>query len=1829
MIVTSDNVMSGCRAVTRVAGVQNGGLWGCQARGGALAVQLGPLLYVLKGLPNSNGFLNGIFLDLPNQVGGGSSGLISLTGVSFSITRNSFTNSLALVNNTEFFSFGSGSFSTGGGLNFLIGTEVIVESKKSGFNDFLKFGTSKINFIDNTFSECSAVSNLSNSKQVIDNLADPVQTIASGGAMNLVLGSTLLVQQSVTNGVAASLGAPISIQKSAIKISGNTFLNCNATSFALVMSTSDSVSSIPLSFTTAADVFGGSVAVSIGHLNLARRVKKFELSPSFSVNGTCQATLSNPGCSVVTAQCSVPDYLPQFTDCFLCTQAGNVWISNIDSQYPGIGQCVFAQYGTDTFFPSGLLLPTSKWQGIRNMSNCPGVFSAPFAKQTLQLIDRQSKNCPICTLDSNGVRRQWCVTLSLCLPYSITCPVGAGVDGIFAANQCFDKKNARYFPTCLSCVGQNGDTSLTEVLQWCNSSINGPCQRIGSPCDGPIAVRIRDCAAVDVYRSSGAFVGASDCFSCVKQFGFWITGIGNNPQQGEPNAGACFKNISLVSILGSNNFIAITTIDQCPGLQWPDDITSCVRCVSSSFTWCLASASCILRSLSCPDSADIGVTTGENCFLPRTASHWPSCSSCLNQNLGLNVLQWCASIVPIGGAETKGTAVIDMEISIDENIFSNSSVVAKSTGNTRSLHAFGGGIFLGIGNKVYSDSAVAATIGSIDIVGSKITVMSNVFKSCTASAFTSASSPLVDIGSYGGGIAFHFNSIVSGFSGNLTDPFPFELQSKGSSLNVGPKNNFEDCHATTTSSQCSARASAVGGALFVSPPPVSPISTWSISIRSSLFRNNSAVLKCSGNSRFGLGVLVSGGAVAITRDSYSAPSTSPYFLTVFNCTFSNSFPVTIALSAMSLNPIPSMVFFDSVAYADISYSSFTIFRGNSAMSGTTLLYATGDSVKFSFVRFDRRTSPNFPAVHPIVWANVANFSILSTHIYQDDSISFSGNNTVFLLTNSGRSMLLAIVDSVFEYSGTTSFDVSILSAPAQTTFSSSNASLYCRESIAAVSNSSMIESMFFQCTRCNDGQFAHYGNRANLSNAQLHLAQSRIVDSSAFCSSSSLSGTTVCPFGSSSCSNYVAVFPGFWSKFIPDRSMSNSFFLLPPKRCPPNFCICNGTAGNTSCNLNPPIAMNVANNQDHICASNRTGVLCGSCNPGYTASLDGFSCIPNEVCATTVVGVWSLALFTYFLYGLFIALTSGQESDGVVEVFLYFQQISALSFTPPLREEYSNFQSFVDNVQRTCGFVSPGQVLKSTCLGPDMSNLDLLVALTFLPVTLVTIFTFFWIQVMMLIHKYHRKFKVTVVRRGKSMKAIRVLGIWLRPTWTGAGIQLIFYAFTSLVTSTFQTVDCVNMGDDLKSRFLYDGNRLCYDGLWIGMITFVCLLAIVPVAFMGYFFKFRREILKHDNLTKILEFEDNISHLDNPHIDNRREEIGLDLQKIEQNPSVTSHVMHTSASVPASHVAHHNLRRVASDSMDRRRGPDPPAALMDSPALRRGSDFIRSAVVKVRRISNAVMAIVKHHFIDRLHAKVYVCLCHQFTPQCAWWSGLELFYRFIAVGSSAVNPPPTASFLLMLINIGMLLITATLRPYRLDFAQKLDMLCKAILVIQFAVSMFVQQPEMVGIPNSILLNSPGAVELIESFNSSRNAFSMIPILALCFFYGKKLLPQVKQYFKSRNMSRQSNDDAHEMSVISNRPLTLDNEEGDYDRTQYASPQPHLSAFLTLVHPNSLNAASQSSTDATFSSKSSATVSDISIRPLISKQASARLPRRNQHAEDLPIVMEHSESSQLL
>ena len=414
------------------------------------------------------------------------------------------------------------------------------------------------------------------------------------------------------------------------------------------------------------------------------------------------------------------------------------------------------------------------------------------------------------------------------------------------------------------------------------------------------------------------------------------------------------------------------------------------------------------------------------------------------------------------------------------------------------------------------------------------------------------------------------------------------------------------------------------------------------------------------------------------------------------------------------------------------------------------------------------------------------------------------------------------------------------------------------------------------------------------------------------------------------------------------------------------------------------------------------------------------------------------------------------------------------------------------------------------------------------------------------------------------------------------------------------------------------------------MITFVCLLALVPVAFLGYFFKYRREIMKHDSLPKILQHEGNLESASPPDVtvlplysqDQHIHPLGPQIvQDLEDEPKAGAaadtakfhevrplvkvhHALHSSQSVPVRREQHRtfqNLRRVFSEKLNRQ--------------SRRLSALVEKTLTTISK------AVSNMSFMEKLHSKVYVIACHQFTPFCAWWNALALFYRFLAVGSSVVNPPPMASFLLMMFNMLMLLVTAVMRPYRSEFAQKLDVTCKAILVIQFAVSLFVQQPEMIGVPNDILFSSPYAVPLIENLSTARNSFSLLPILALCFYYGRQVMPTLVEYWRNRKNPARESTQTTGTELDDLRGLTLDNEQGDFDRAKY--DQEYRANMISFA-PASI--ANFQSADQTSSFSQSISTVDVSKRSLISHHhithvSSAHLPPRNHH-EDLAVVPEH-------
>lgn len=336
---------------------------------------------------------------------------------------------------------------------------------------------------------------------------------------------------------------------------------------------------------------------------------------------------------------------------------------------------------------------------------------------------------------------------------------------------------------------------------------------------------------------------------------------------------------------------------------------------------------------------------------------------------------------------------------------------------------------------------------------------------------------------------------------------------------------------------------------------------------------------------------------------------------------------------------------------------------------------------------------------------------------------------------------------------------------------------------------------------------------------------------------------TKCPYGAA-CTNGIQNTDGFWGRSYDevsgDQAGSVTMFA-----CPQDYCK-QGT--------NSRIKVD-------FCAENRDGVLCGSCEEGYSESLFGLDCINNNSCS---LGNWWV-LFLMALYGLgyvcffmfqpdwerFLLWLSKQvkrqmskgenveeesvlldrnkvaDSDvsqaGYLQIFMYFIQTSALLKVDIVVEDDEVYKSvhrpesilprfLVDGVKKIFS-VDLGFIQAQTCLFPDMN----LVKKTAFSMAF-TAYLFGILIVMYILTGCCCVFLPPKKRRniGHLSNTIRILLTFL---------SLFLYTYQSIAENAFLLLNCVNV--DGNRVLFHDGNEKCFQNWQYGVIALV-LIYIVP-----------------------------------------------------------------------------------------------------------------------------------------------------------------------------------------------------------------------------------------------------------------------------------------------------------------------------------------------------------------------------------------------------------------
>ena len=296
---------------------------------------------------------------------------------------------------------------------------------------------------------------------------------------------------------------------------------------------------------------------------------------------------------------------------------------------------------------------------------------------------------------------------------------------------------------------------------------------------------------------------------------------------------------------------------------------------------------------------------------------------------------------------------------------------------------------------------------------------------------------------------------------------------------------------------------------------------------------------------------------------------------------------------------------------------------------------------------------------------------------------------------------------------------------------------------------------------------------------------------------------------------------GFWSRFSADGKLGNA------TRCPKKYCGCKNVARYDGCQLQPPFSLEFQSDfriNDDLCNGNRTGVLCGGCRPGFTQSLDGYSCISNDVCLQNVAWTWVVTIIGYAIYSIGIVVSSSQaKKSGLVQCMVFYGQMSTFAQLSDVTLGSAGTSPISSWLPRILQFESIASLLSETCYGTDLGAYAF-TAMQLCGPVIVLVFAL----VITLALKRARPF----LQRYNIDADVSILA-----TCT----NVILLIFSSVSTVVFKLIQCstIAIGDSTEDVIFIDGTVKCYDERWKGLIAVVVILFLFPFLYTAALFSKR------------------------------------------------------------------------------------------------------------------------------------------------------------------------------------------------------------------------------------------------------------------------------------------------------------------------------------------------------------------------------------------------------
>jgi len=715
---------------------------------------------------------------------------------------------------------------------------------------------------------------------------------------------------------------------------------------------------------------------------------------------------------------------------------------------------------------------------------------------------------------------------------------------------------------------------------------------------------------------------------------------------------------------------------------------------------------------------------------------------------------------------------------------------------------FGGGLSLRVGAYSYSQgsSGSASALGAINVIGAPIHVHNTTFTKCFAVSFNNGIS--YSASAYGGALSLSYDANVYPF--NPTGAVAISVCNSNMRLSHCV---FRSCGIMTSSVSCaSGTSNAAGGSLFNS------IASINVNISFTSFFNTSAVVSCAA---FSQNTYSLGGGVSI----FNASSVSFMSCNFIGCRAQGvpqATNVFVSGGGIHVQAADSVILQKCIIIACSVVDAFSTFlqSGGGALGirnvpnvcilNSNILNNSDASMTGSI--FLQQSTPQLQS-----------FSDMSVEIF-DSIISTAPSSVPALNVSCGskcpkeqqQHLRISFKDSNVsaEFPPENQFDLSaVLSLPLWSPVQSSASFLNCNftgKSALAIIALVEHQSAQYTCTPCSSPfEIASTSSTLDMKNLNTIIGKQCTAVSNS-------SSQQQCPYGIHFCSTIVNVTVGFWAQFGADGNISNAI------RCPSNYCGCRNIPAytNPTCQIFPFFSPNFLPD-DALCNSNRRGVLCGGCKINFAQSLNGYSRVSNDICASNIIWIWTVTFLGYLLYSIYIVVSSLQADDGLIMCFLFYGQISSFAGSVVVSDqtEATSSSSWFSVTQ----FASILNLYQNSCYGLNMGAYAATAAQLIGPAIVLLV------SLLLTLTAKRLKPRLAGFLEKHELKIRVSFGVTLTNV-----LQLLFSRVTDVV---FKLITCQDIGDNGTKRVFIDGTNLCEGVQYSALMTVAVFLCILPLCF--------------------------------------------------------------------------------------------------------------------------------------------------------------------------------------------------------------------------------------------------------------------------------------------------------------------------------------------------------------------------------------------------------------